>query len=204
MRQGCAKNNAFCRRGAPLPERGNKAAPATTFKWRTGLHFAPRLSPGGGETGWRMTSYNQAAPLKGMFWFLPAGGKSSEAGSWWKKRVCDIVSNQSVCGGFGFVISVPLSNYWVWLSWVESINQSSLICTTLNPSQRRFKVLCTIRQRINWASKQGATNSGWEKLPVDRKLGCTPWGQRSFADQLLWEGSKKLMEKKKERFWEVL
>lgn len=86
MRQGCAKNNAFCRRGAPLPERGNKAAPATTFKWRTGLHFAPRLSPGGGETGWRMTSYNQAAPLKGMFWFLPAGGKSSEAGSWWKKK----------------------------------------------------------------------------------------------------------------------
>lgn len=49
MRQGCAKNNAFRRRGAPLPDRGNKVAPATTFKWRTGLHFAPRLSPGGGR-----------------------------------------------------------------------------------------------------------------------------------------------------------
>lgn len=32
-----------------MPDRGNKAAPATTFKWRTGPHFAPRLSPGGVE-----------------------------------------------------------------------------------------------------------------------------------------------------------
>lgn len=49
MRRGCAKNNTFCRRGARVPDRGNKAAPATTFKWRTGPHFAPRLSPGGVE-----------------------------------------------------------------------------------------------------------------------------------------------------------
>lgn len=113
MRRACAKNNTFCRRGARVPDRGNKAAPATTFKWRTGPHFAPRLSPGGVERH-VLISASRRKKVPGL-----EVGETDESAVVFMARRFKPASFLTHGGISGLFPPMLLSNFWVCFWWVE-------------------------------------------------------------------------------------
>lgn len=79
MRRGCAKNNTFCWCRARVPDRGNKAAPATTFSGAQGstLHPPPLFEPRRVD---RVAddALQPGCVLKGLFWFTFSNTDTNE------------------------------------------------------------------------------------------------------------------------------